>query len=487
MFERVDADGTPVGGAAGSGGGGAGGEDAVAAAVACLAAGVERADPARATREAVELNDEEGVLRVGGESLALDGVSRVVVLGGGKGSDRVAAALVDALDGRVDDGAVVVDEPATTADTGPVTVREGDHPVPAERGVDAAGAVRGLAEGADASTLVLAVVTGGASALLPAPVDDVGLEGVRSVTRDLLDAGASIGEVNAVRKHVSTLKGGRLAAAAAPARVATIAVSDVVGDDPGVVGSGPTVPDASTFADAVAVLDRHGVDAPAVRAHLSRGVDGAVPETPGSDDPAFDGTSYHVVASARTAVEGAVAAARDRGLDPCVLSTTVTGEASEAGRLHAAVVREAATAGDPVEPPAAIVSAGETTVTVTGDGDGGPNQEFALGAAVELADGPAAWRDDGAVAAAVAAVDTDGRDGSTDAAGGVLAGDALLDGEGSDAGEGVAAAREALDRKGAYGFLGARSALLSSGATGTNVNDLRVAVVLPSDRESADR
>lgn len=509
---------------------------ALEVAVACLEAGVKRADPARATRDAVAVEDD--ALVVQGERYPLSGVDRVVVVGAGKGCDRVAAALVEVLDGRVDDGLVVVDDPASGVDLGPVAARVGDHPVPSERGAAAARAVRELVAGADERTLVLAAVTGGASALLAAPVESVGLDALQEVTRALLDGGAAIEEVNAVRKHASTVKGGRLAVAAAPARVVTVAVSDVVGDDPAVIGSGPTVPDASTFADALAVLDRYDVDAPAVRAHLEAGAAGGgwggVAETPSADHDAFGGAGvedagvegsggagvedasgagvedagvagagFHVVASARTAVAGAVDAAASRGFEPTVLSTTMQGEASECGRFHAAVAREVAaagdpvarevaSAGDPVAPPAVLVSAGETTVTVTGDGRGGPNGEFALGAALDLADGPALPRD---VDVAVAAVDTDGRDGSTDDAGVVLAGDALA------APVLREAARSALANNDASGFLerfedeasgdagssasgdagdaggpspGGR---LRSGSTGTNVNDLRVVVV----------
>jgi hydroxypyruvate reductase len=460
----------------------------VATAVACLDAGVERADPVRATREAVSLDGDD--LVVDGERYALAAVDRVVVVGAGKGADRVAAALVDALDGRVDDGIVVVDEPADGVCCGPVTVRVGDHPVPSERGVDAARAVRELVAAAGSSTLVLGAITGGASALLAAPAEGVGLDAMQDVTRSLLGAGATIDEVNAVRKHASAVKGGRLAVAAAPARVVTVAVSDVVGDDPAVIGSGPTAPDGTTFADALAVLSRYDVDAPAVRAHLGAGAEGSVPETPSPSDGAFEDVGYHVVASARTAVAGAVAEAERRGFEPLVLSTTVTGEARECGAFHAAVAREVATAGAPVDPPAVLVSAGETTVRVTGDGRGGPNQEFALGSALALAGGPAL---PAGVDVAVAAVDTDGRDGSTDAAGAVLHGSALA------AADDRTTARDALARNDATGFLesaeclestelreSSGGGLLRSGATGTNVNDLRVMVVDDRSREPRD-
>ncbi|MFC6951661.1 glycerate kinase type-2 family protein [Halorubellus litoreus] len=482
MFDVLEGDG-----GAGSGGDDSDASSVIETAVACLAAGVERADPFRATREAVSVDGD--ALVVQGERYSLADVDRVVVVGAGKGCDRVASALVDALGGRVDDGLVVVDEPAAGLALGPVSVRVGDHPVPSERGVAATRDVRELVADADEGTLVLVALTGGASALLAAPVESVGLDALRAVTSALLGAGAAIGEVNAVRKHVSTVKGGRLAVAATPARVLTVAVSDVVGDDPAIVGSGPTAPDASTFADALAVLDRYDIDAPAVRSHLEAGAAGGgwggVAETPGADHDAFEDVPYHVVASARTAVDGAKEAAASRGFEATVLSTTMQGEANECGRFHAAVGREVASAGDPVEPPAVLVSAGETTVTVSGDGDGGPNQEFVLGAALDLADGP---RPPDGVDVAVAAVDTDGRDGSTDEAGAVLAGDALADAELRDG------ARDALARNDATGFFerferaaapaapadaddrrfGGR---LRSGATGTNVNDLRVVVV----------
>jgi hydroxypyruvate reductase len=461
-------------------GGSRSGEDAtprsgaVATAVACLDAGVERADPARATRAAVSLDGDD--LVVDGKRHALAGMDRVVVVAAGKGADRVTAALVDALDGRVDEGVVVVDEPTDCVDCGPVVVRVGDHPVPSERGVDAARAVRELVASAGSSTLVLAAITGGASALLAAPAEAVGLEALQVVTRTLLDAGASIDEVNAVRKHASVVKGGRLAVAAAPARVVTVAVSDVVGDDPAVIGSGPTAPDATTFGDALAVLSRYDVDAPAVRAHLEAGAEGSVPETPSPGDDAFETAEYHVVGSAQTAVAGVVAEAERRGFEPVVLSTTVTGEARECGGFHAAVAREVATTGSPVDASTILVSAGETTVRVTGDGHGGPNQEFALGAAFALADGPAIPAAAGDVA--VAAVDTDGRDGGTDAAGAVLEHDALASPDQREA------ARDALAGNDATGFLESTEyfdpssgGLLRSGATGTNVNDLRVVVV----------
>ncbi|MFC4407041.1 glycerate kinase type-2 family protein [Haloarchaeobius iranensis] len=425
-------------------------------ALACVTAGIEAALPERVVADGVAVADT--VLTVDDTRYDLDSPIRLV--GAGKGAGRVAAALVDALDGRVDGGVVVTDEPA---DAGPVEVLVGDHPVPTHRNVVAARRVQDCVADTPEDALVLVALTGGASALLALPAGDLSVEDLAGVTRELLDAGAAIAELNAVRKHCSAVKGGWVADAAAPARLVTLAVSDVVGDDPAVIGSGPTAPDDTTYADAVATLDRYDVAAPAVRTHLRCGVDGSVPETPRADAPAFDRADYHVLANGETALSAAATVARERGYEPLVLSTGVEGEAREAGRFHAAVAREVRATGRPVDPPAVLLSGGECTVTVRGDGAGGPNLEFGLAAALDLR---------GTDDVAVAAVDTDGRDGSTAAAG------ALVDGETVPNPE---QARDALAANDSRGYLDGLDAVLRTGATGTNVNDLRV-VVLERER-----
>ncbi|WP_327051556.1 glycerate kinase type-2 family protein [Halomicrococcus gelatinilyticus] len=417
----------------------------------CVEAGVAAARPAAVVDDRVALDGD--LLRVDDAEYDLTSHDEVVVLGGGKAAGQVAAALEAVLGDRIADGAVVTDDPVETER---VDVLAGDHPVPSEQGVESTRTVRELAAAAEEDTLVLAVVTGGASALLPAPTADLDLAALRGSTRDLLDAGAEIDAVNAVRKHCSALKGGRLAAQAAPATVVGLLFSDVVGDDPAVVGSGPTAPDDTTFADAVAVLDRYDLDSP-VRDHLERGVDGDLSETPGSGAAVFDRVENHVLANAWTALDAARERAEERGYEALVLSSRVRGEARESATTHVAVAEEVATTGTPVEPPAVLLSGGETTVTVRGDGEGGPNQEFALSAALDL---------DADVA--VASVDTDGRDGSTDAAGGLVDASTVSD---------DAAARDALADNDAYSFLDAAGALVRTGRTGTNVNDLRVFVV----------
>jgi len=434
----------------------------------CLAAGIEAARPERAIARHLSVsggdgaNDADGAdggtLHVRGETYDLDDYDRVLVLGGGKAAAGLVRALGDLLGDRIDGGAVVLDAPA---DLDRVEVHVGGHPVPDEGSVAGARRLLELARGADERTLVLATVTGGGSALLAAPVEGVSLADLRSVTESLLASGASIDELNAVRKHCSAIKGGGLARAADGATVVGLLVSDVVGDDPAVVASGPTAPDPSTFAEARAVLDRYGIDPPdSIRERIDRGVAGEAEETAGPDDPVFERVSNHVLVGGHTAIEAAREVAEERDYRTRLLSARLRGEAATAGLTHVAVAEEALDTGEPVEPPGVVLSGGETTVTLGDDpGEGGPSQELALRAAIELPEG-----------AVLASVDTDGRDGATDAAG------ALVDASTVES-EDADAARRALARHDAGPFLESRGALLRSGRTGTNVNDLRVLVV----------
>ena len=421
----------------------------------CIEAGIEAAHPERVLADSLSLSG--GQLRIGGDVYDLDAYDDVLVLGGGKAAGQVASALEGLLGDTVDGGVVVTDDPV---ETDRVDVVEGSHPVPNEPGVDGARRVLARTTDADERTLVLAVITGGGSALLPTPAGDLSLADVRETATALLECGATIDEINAVRKHRSAIKGGRLAAAAAPATVATLAFSDVVGDDPGVIASGPTAPDPTTFDDALAVVDRYDLAVPApVRDHLEAGAAGDREETPGPDAD-FGHVRYHLLADAWTALDAARAVADDAGYETVVLSSRVRGEAREQGLAHAAVAEEVVATGNPVEPPVVVLSGGETTVTVHGDGSGGPNQEFALRAALELPDG-----------AVLGTVDTDGRDGGTDAAGALIDGGTVADAEAA------ALARDALDDNDAEPFFADRDALVWTGQTGTNVNDLRVLVV----------
>lgn len=434
-------------------------------ALACIEAGIEAAHPERVLRETVAL--EGARLRVGESTYDLDEYETVCVVGGGKAAGGVAVVLDDLLDtpGISVSGAVVTADPDAVA-TDRIAVLAGDHPVPSERGVESATRVLELARAADERTLVLAVVTGGTSALLPAPAEGIALADLQGVTQDLLDSGATIGEINAVRKHCSALKGGELARAAAPATVVGVLFSDVVGDDPAVIGSGPTAPDPTTYDDALAVLDCYDIDAPAVRERLERGIEGAYEETPGLGMGVFDRVENHLLADAHTALDAAASIAIERGYEPLVLSSTVRGEAREVGTVHVAVAEECVATGSPVVPPAVVLSGGETTVTIRGDGRGGPNQELALRGALELS----GTHTD----VTLCSVDTDGIDGASDAAGAVVDAETVVPADRE-------AAREALADNDTVSFLAARDALVVTGPTGTNVNDLRVLVVERAD------
>jgi glycerate 2-kinase len=428
----------------------------------CLEAGIEAAQPDLVVRERLAVDDgtltvdSDGEQSADGESeVTLTDFEDVMVVGAGKAAAHVAATLEDVLGDWLTDGIVVTNDPVETDRVAVVTA---SHPVPDERGVEGARRVRKRLASADESTLVLAVFTGGGSALLPAPAGELSLTNLQTVTGRLVESGATIDEINAVRKHCSDVKGGQLARAADPASVVTLLFSDVVGDDPAVIASGPTVPDPTTYADALAVLERHDVDAPtSVHERLERGAEGHAAETPKAGDECFERARTDVLANGWTAIEAARETASDAGYRTLVLAAEIEGEAREAAKTHAAIAREMRATGNPVEPPAVVVSGGEMTVTVTGDGSGGPNCEFALSAARSLPDD-----------AVLASIDTDGEDGTSDVAGAIVAPSTVTD---------DTEAATALRANDAAGYLDDRGALVRTGQTGTNVNDLRVLVV----------
>ena len=418
-----------------------------AAALDCLAAGIDAALPASVVADAVTVDS--GTLQIADvdgttTSVDLDAYDRILLLGAGKAADGLASALAKRLGDRIDGGAVVTTDPDDAASE-PFAVLAGDHPRPTTRGAG--------------------------SAILAAPADRIPVAALRTLTDELLASGASIGEINAVRKHCSAVKGGRLAALAAPARVVTLAVSDVVGDDPAVIASGPTTPDSTTFADAIDVAERYDLDVPStVDAHLHAGVAGERPETPTASHPAFDRASGAVLANGETALTAAAHAAERHGYDATIVAADIEGDAGTAGREHAALAEGCVDTGSPVSPPAVLLSGGETTVrlseTPTEPGDGGPNAEFVVRAGLALD------RED----IVVAAVDTDGIDGVSDAAGGIADAETVAD----------EAAREALARHDAASLLADADALVRTGPTGTNVNDLRVVAVGPGVTDGGD-
>jgi len=379
--------------------------------------------------------------------------ARVRVVGCGKASGAMAAALEDALGDRITDGCVVVKD-GYTVPTRRIRLLEAGHPVPDARGEAAARALLDVAGAAGADDVVIVLISGGGSALTPAPVAPITLEEKRTVTRLLLGAGATITELNAVRKHLSRIKGGQLARAAAPARVVTLALSDVIGDPLDVIASGPTAPDSSTFADALAVLASRGVlDAvpTAVRARLEAGVRGEIEETPKPGDPLFAWVRNHVIGNNTLVTDAAVARAAALGYRPTLLTRALEGEARE---IAAGLVARARA----LPAPACLIAAGETTVTVRGTGSGGRCQELALAAALTIE-----GRDD----VVVLAGGTDGTDGPTDAAGGIVDGGTIARTEAASI-----HGRRALDNNDANRALAASGDLLVSGPTCTNLLDL---------------
>jgi glycerate 2-kinase len=402
-----------------------------------------------------------GDVVVDGRRYPLADVRRVLVVGAGKASAPMAAAVEDVLGERVRvEGSVTV-RYGHAAPTRSVRIREASHPVPDAAGLEATRAMVELLEDTDQRDLVVCVISGGGSALLMLPADDITLEDLQQTTDALLRSGASINEINVVRKHLDTVKGGGLARLAAPAPVITLVLSDVVGNPLDSIASGPTVPDTSTWAEAAAVLDRYELWArvPAsVAERLRAGLAGRLPETPKPGDPIFEHTQTVVVGSNLVACAAAAAAASQLGLRSLVLTSFVEGEAREVGRVLAGVLREVDASAHPLARPCCIVAGGETTVTVRGQGLGGRNQELCLAAAFPLR---------GLSNVVLASIGTDGNDGPTDAAG------ACVDGTTLDR-----AAALGLDpasylaNNDSYTFFDRLGDLIRTGPTNTNVNDL---------------
>ena len=387
------------------------------------------------------------------------------MVGAGKASGTMAEAVEAVLAGVAVEGLVAVKERGASG-TGRVRIVEAGHPIPDARGEAAAAEILRLAGAAGPDDLVLCLISGGGSALTPAPVPGVSLGEKQSVTRLLLESGATINELNAVRKHLSRLKGGQLARAAHPAPVVALLLSDVIGDPLDVIASGPTAPDPTTYGDALAVLDRFGLRrrAPAtVRAHLEAGARGELADMPKFGDAALAGVTNVVIGNNGLVVEAAVAEARRLGLTPCLLTRRLQGEARETARVFAAVLDEIARTGSPVGRPACLIAGGETTVTIRGRGTGGRCQEFALALVPELATMP------GVV---VLAAGTDGSDGPTAAAGAVVD-PATLErarARGLDP-------RRALAENDSHLFFSALGDLVVTGPTGSNLMDLYLGLV----------
>jgi glycerate 2-kinase len=429
------------------------------AAVDIFRAGVDSVMPERLMRQVVAL--EGNALRINGQVYSLRDDQKVYVFGSGKAAEGMAKGLLGILGERIAGGVIVTGQ-ATGLDLLPLTVVEGSHPVPDEHSIRGAELlIKGLA-GLRQDDFFIYLLSGGSSALIEKPLAGVSLADMRETTKVLLESGEPIGQINTVRKHLSMVKGGRLGRFTVSSG-AVLVISDVIGDDLSVIGSGPLYFDRTTFQECAAVLDRHGLRdrmPPSVRTVIAAGVRGQIPDTPKQEHEAI---RHYLIGTNRTALEAARRKARELGLDAHVLTSFLAGEAREAARVLAAIARNIIWAGEPFQPPCCLLCGGETTVTVRGGGAGGRNQELVLAALAEL-------RNDEAVL--VLSGGTDGIDGNSTAAG--ACGDSRMLAEAARLGLSVDGFLADNDSNGFFRRVGG---LLETGPTGTNVMDLTLFII----------
>ena len=384
---------------------------------------------------------------------------KTIVIGAGKAAGSMARAVEDHVDGPLE--GLVVTRYGHDTDCKKIEVVEAAHPVPDDAGRAAAGRILDLAKGAGHDDLVLCLISGGASALLSLPADDISFEDKQLLNKKLLDCGADITQMNTVRKHLSAIKGGRLAAAAHPAKVVSLLISDVPGDDPAVIGSGPTVADPSHFSDALEIIERYGIDGPkTVIDHLKAAKD----ETPKPGDSRLAEAEVHLIATPQASLEAAVAIALDHGIQPLVLGDSLEGEAREVAKVMAGIAQQVRRHAQPAIPPCVLLSGGETTVTIKGKGRGGRNSEFLLALAVHL---------NGTEGIYALAADTDGIDGSEENAGAVIDPETLERAMSLEMN-----AKSYLANNDGYGFFKKLDDLIETGPTLTNVNDFRAILIV---------
>jgi glycerate 2-kinase len=422
-------------------------------------AALKAADPAEAAARHVRLQRDS--LIVDRRRYRLSAFRNIDVIGAGKASARMAAAIEHLLGRRIRSGLINVKYGDATR-LGRVELNECGHPLPDSNGVAGAERIAQIARDAGENDLLICLISGGASALVPLPAPPITLAEKQETTRLLLHCGANIHEFNCVRKHISQLKGGQLARLAWPATIVTLILSDVIGDDLDVIGSGPTVPDRSTYGEARAILVKYGIFE-SVPSSVRERLRGGAAETPKPIDRIFEKVQNVIIGSNRQAVDAAAAQARELGFHTTVLSTFMEGETREVARVHAAIAKEILASGRPVKRPACMISGGETTVTVRGSGLGGRNQEFALAAAIDLA---------GLENVAILSAGTDGSDGPTDAAGAIAGGTTVA--RASKLGMN---ATEYLANNDSYHFFERIGDLIKTGPTGTNVMDVRILLV----------
>ncbi len=425
--------------------------------------GLDAVDARKAVGRAISRHGDE--LLIGRHRYDLARYDRVVVLGAGKATASMAQAVEQRLGPRLHGGLVVVKH-GHVMPTKRIVVAEAGHPVPDRHGQRAAARLCALAAGLGQRDLLIVLLSGGASSLLPAPVAGVTLVDKQRTTQELLRCGANIHEINTVRKHLSRIKGGRLAELTG-ATVVTVILSDVLGDDLSAIASGPTAPDPTTYRDAVEILKRYRIWQAVpqrVRRHLDRGCRGLVSETPKPGASLFRRVHHHIVGNNSAAVSAVTRAARESGLRTLVHTPALAGEARDEGRRFGSLAKAIVRAGTPLRRPCCMVAGGETIVTVTGKGTGGRAQEFAAAGALEIAGLPKVW---------MVAMGTDGTDGPTDAAG------AMVDGQTVARAQRLSVElEEALRRHDTYPALQRLNQLIITGPTGTNVNDLYLLLML---------
>ncbi|MDJ0269959.1 MAG: glycerate kinase [Aigarchaeota archaeon] len=406
------------------------------------------------------------MFRVGDKRLNLDKFDEVVLIGAGKAALGMAKAMLKLLGRRIKRGAIVVPYGSNTKALDCVKILEAGHPIPDTNGVRAAQQIIELAESCRENTLTIFLLSGGASALIPLPAEGISLEDKIEVTNLLLKSGATIHELNTVRKHISAIKGGQLAKALNRSRVVSLILSDVVGDDIATIGSGPTAPDATTYSDALQILERRGIidkTPSSVLARLRRGTSGEIPETPKPSDNVFKRITNIVVGGNFDACKAAASFMRCSGYRSMIMSSHLEGEAREVGRVLSSIARSVECYDVPLRRPCAFVVGGETTVSVRGDGVGGRNQELVLSAVEKLAK---------TRKAVLASLGTDGIDGPTDAAGAICSPETL-----KQALRVGLSADDYLERNDSYNFFKKVGGLILTGRTGTNVGDVAILCV----------
>jgi len=431
-------------------------------------ASLKRVDPYEAVRRFVRLDGKRLLLHQEGEPedvLDLQGYDRIFVVGGGKATAPMARAVEDILGERIRRGIINV-KYGFAEKLLRTEIIEAGHPLPDPKGAEGARKIVDLLQSAGERDLVFSLISGGGSALLPLAAGTITLAEKQALTQKLLECGASIEEINAIRKHISLSKGGQLARAAFPATTVNLMLSDVVGDKMDVIASGPFVPDQSTFKDARAIIEKYGLtDIPeSISAHLQRGLEGKIPETPKAGDVVFSRVRNRIVGSNLLALEAVKEEAGAIGYRTLILSSMVEGETKEVARVHTAIAREILASGQPLPPPVCVISGGETTVTIRGHGLGGRNQEFCLAAALDLTALPPR--------VVVLSGGTDGNDGPTPAAGAIV--DQQTVQRGIQAGMKAA---EYLRNNDSFRFFEKTGELLVTGPTKTNVMDVRLVLV----------